>query len=68
MRTSIQTNGIGFSSDGLFRLIGLLSKNKTIDYITSHFKIEYFDTNMEIWKNTNTNFDGISLHFRGFEI
>ena len=67
LQNSIKTDGIGFSTKGIFSLIGDLSENKTFTYVANHIIIEYFDSNLEIWENTNTNFDGLSIHFRGFE-
>ena len=62
-----QTNGIGFSSKGLFTLLNSFSNN-TIRYFTNHFVIEYFTSDVRFLPNTITNFDGISIHFVGFEL
>jgi hypothetical protein len=68
------SNGIGFTTDGLFKLVSSISKNPTLKYVTTHFRIEYFDTDYEINQNNSyfgiitKNFDGLSIHFRGFKI
>jgi len=61
------TNGLGYSSEGIFKLLNSISENEVLDYITKHFLIEYFDTNYDIFIGQTINFDILSLHFRGFE-
>jgi len=66
-----ETDGIGFTSKGLFNLINQISDNCSIKFITKHFIIEYFDSNYDTRidvENNKINFDGLSIHFVGFEI
>lgn len=62
------TDGIGFTSKGLFNFMNALSNNNIIQFIAKHFVIEYFDANVEFFTNTPTNFDALSIHFVGFEL
>jgi hypothetical protein len=72
--TSQKTDGIGFTTAGLFNLVGSLSNSKALKYIATHFTIEYFDANYEVFPPNSflgigtVNFDSVSLHFKGFEI
>ena len=63
-----ETNGLGFTTKGIFKLINSSSDNCTIKYITNHFVIEYFKANLDYIENNQINFDGLSIHFVGFEI
>ncbi|MCB9249252.1 MAG: hypothetical protein H6613_12280 [Ignavibacteriales bacterium] len=63
-----ETNGLGFTTKGIFKLINSSSDNCTIKYITNHFVLEYFNANVNFLGNSQTNFDGLSIHFVGFEI
>jgi len=65
---SIKSDGFGFSSKGIFNLLNSQFENVIIDYITKHFTIEYFSSDMDLGMNEPINFKSFSLHFRGFEI
>lgn len=71
-QSTMSTDGIGFTSKGLFKLLNSVSDNSTINYLTEHFEIEYFDSNYLIGNMTfgfgTVNFDMVSIHFVGFEI
>jgi hypothetical protein len=67
-----KSDGIGFTTNGIFGLINTISINSTINYITKHFEIYYFDSNLFSenfdFGNTILNFDGISISFKNFEL
>lgn len=63
-----ETNGLGFTSNGIFKLLNNQIQEPSINYILEHFVIEYFNSDVEFFENFQTNFDGLSIHFRGFEI
>lgn len=66
------TNGVGFTTKGIFNLIDYYIDNELLKYITSHFIIEYYTTNYKIGNRTfgygNVEFDALSIHFVGFEL
>ena len=70
--TARKSDGIGFTTNGIFGLINTISINSTINYITKHFEIYYFDSNLFSenfdFGNTILNFDGISISFKNFEL
>ncbi|MCB9259301.1 MAG: hypothetical protein H6612_08090 [Ignavibacteriales bacterium] len=67
-----KTDGIGFSTKGIFKLLKKLSNNYTINYISDHIIFEFFDANnglnSDLFGKTHLNFDSVSLHFVGFEL
>lgn len=63
-----KTDGIGITTNGLFNLISKISKNNTIDFITNHFELEYYKSNVGFFTNSTVSLEAISLHFKGFEI
>ncbi len=62
-----QTDGIGFSTDGLFKILNATIENTSIKYITKHFAIEYYDTNTFVNSPLETNFQGLIFTYRGFD-
>lgn len=62
-----KTNGIGFSSDGLLKLLSESVDNPVINYISSHFVIEYYNTYSFVDSCLETNFKGVVLNYRGVE-
>jgi len=63
-----QTDGLGFTSKGLFNLLNAQIKESALKYILNHFVIRYFKSDVEFIKNRKTTFDNLSIHFTGFEI
>ncbi len=63
-----ETNGIGFTTNGLFKLLNNHIQEPSLNYIFEHFVIEYFNSDVEFFETFQTNFDGLSISFRGFEI
>jgi len=41
-----KTNGIGFSSEGLFKLLNASTDNTIVNYLTNHFVVEYYNSNI----------------------
>ena len=65
---SRKTNGLGFTSKGIFKILKTQITQPTVNYILNHFEIEYFNSNVEFWKKRFTNFDSLTLRFKGFAI
>ena len=63
-----ETNGLGFTSNGVFKILNNQIQVTSVNYILEHFVIEYFNSDVEFFENFQTNFDGLSISFRGFEI
>ena len=63
-----KSNGIGFSSEGLFKLLNATVNNRVINYLTNHFDLEYYNTNIFVDSFMETNLKGIVLNFRGIEM
>ncbi|MFH0735868.1 MAG: hypothetical protein V1773_15255 [bacterium] len=63
-----KTDGIGFSSEGLFKLLNSIVDNSAVNYITKHFALEYYDTNTFVDSPMKTNFKGLVLTYRGYNI
>lgn len=60
-----ESNSFGISSDGLFKLLNNYVDNKVVNYVTSHFSVEY--TNANIFADTffETNLKGLVVSYRG---
>ncbi len=63
------TNGYGFSSEGLLKLFSYSAKNTTLNYIAKHFVVEYYDvTIFADWEGFETDMQGISLYMKNIEL
>lgn len=63
------TNGYGFSSEGLLKLLSYSAKNTTLNYIAKHFVVEYYDvTIFADWGEYETDMQGISLYMKNIEL
>jgi hypothetical protein len=62
---NIQTDCIGVSSAGIFKLLNACVDNKVVDYITDHFSVEYYNTNFFKDTGMETNMKGIVLNCKG---
>jgi hypothetical protein len=62
-----KTNGIGISSEGLFKLLNASIDNPRINYLTNHFVVEYYNSNIFIDSGLDTNLKGIVINYRGIE-
>ncbi|MEE9430478.1 MAG: hypothetical protein V3V16_05515 [Melioribacteraceae bacterium] len=63
-----ETNGFGFTSDGILKLLSTKIDEPTMKYIFEHFEIKYHSSNVNFYGDYQTNFEGLSIHFKGFEI
>lgn len=61
----VKTNAIGVSSDGLFKVLNACVDNKFVDYITSHFSVEYTNANIFVDTFAETNYKGIAINYKG---
>ncbi len=61
-----KADGIGFSSEGLFKLLNATIENSTINYITKHFVLEYYDAYTFYDSPMETNLKGLTLTYRGY--
>ena len=63
-----KSNGFGFSSEGIFKLLSRSIKNSAIGFIANHLAIEYFHSNNFVDTNFETNFQGLALYFKNFTL
>ena len=57
------SNGFGFQTKGLFKLIKSFSGNKTFNYIVDHVNIEYYSSILYENDPRETRFDGFNFTF-----
>jgi hypothetical protein len=62
-----KSDGIGISSEGLFKILNASVDNTVINYLTNHFVLEYYNTNIFVDSFMETNLKGIVLNYRGIE-
>jgi hypothetical protein len=63
------TNGYGFSSEGLLKLFSYSANNTTLNYIAKHFVVEYYDvTIFADWEGFETDMQGVSLYMKNIEL
>jgi hypothetical protein len=63
-----KSNGFGFSSEGIFKLLSRSIENNAIGFIANHLAIEYFHSNNFVDTNFETNFQGLALYFKNFTL
>ena len=63
-----KSNGFGFSSEGIFKLLSRSIENSAIGFIANHLAIEYFHSNNFVDTNFETNFQGLALYFKNFTL
>lgn len=61
-----KSNGIGISSEGVFKLLNIIIDNSAINYIAEHWVLEYYNTNAMIDTPFERNYKGIALYYRAF--
>jgi hypothetical protein len=62
-----KTDGLGFSSEGLFKILSGVIDNRIVNYLMDHFIIEYYDTNIFTGSGLDTNQKGLIINYRGLE-
>ena len=62
-----KTDGLGVSSEGLIKLYSLLAADSIVDYVAKHFVVEYYDTNIFVDSDAESNFKGLVLNVKGIE-
>lgn len=65
---SYKTSGVGFSSEGVLKLLGILTNNRTVKYIAHHIGIEYYNSNSFLDLPNETNYKGLNVYLRNFEL
>lgn len=61
-----KSNGFGFSSEGIFKLLSRSIENNVIGFVANHFVLEYYHTNNFVDSELETNFQGIAFYFKNF--
>ncbi len=61
-----KSNGFGFSSEGIFKLLSRSIENNVIGFVANHFVLEYYHTNNFVDSALETNFQGVALYFKNF--
>jgi len=62
-----KTNGYGFSSAGIFKILSSSINSPILNYIADHMVVEYYNTNTYVDSAIETNFQGIVINFKGIE-
>ncbi len=62
-----ESNGFGISTEGLFKLFNSTVDDPTIKYISSHFALEYYNTNVFSSSPLETNLKGVILNYKGLK-
>jgi hypothetical protein len=63
-----KTDGLGFSSEGLFKILSGVIDNRAVNYLMDHFVIEYYDTNFFVDSGLDTKYKGLIINYRGLEL
>ena len=63
-----KSNGFGFSSEGIFKLLSSSIENNVIGFIANHFVLEYYHTNNFVDSDFETNFQGLAFYFKNFSL
>ena len=66
--SNVKSGGMGISSQGIFKLIGLSVNNSVVEYITDHFVIEYYNMNEFIDSGFETNLRQVAVNFKSFSL
>jgi hypothetical protein len=61
-----KSNGFGFSSEGIFKLLSSSIENNVIGFVADHFVLEYYHTNNFVDSDFETNFQGLAFYFKNF--
>lgn len=64
----IKTNGLGLSSEGLFKLLSKALDNPVVSFVANHLVLEYYNTNTFVGSGMDTNLKGMALYLRGIEL
>ena len=62
---NIKSKGLGFSSEGLFKVSGILLNDPIVDFIAKHIVLEYYNADTFVDSGLETNFKGLVVNFRG---
>ncbi len=65
---SRKSNAFSVSTKGLFKLVGTLSENRILKYITDHFELSYTSATANEDTRWETNLYSFSIGYKGFEI
>jgi hypothetical protein len=62
-----KTNGYGFSSEGIFKILSSSINTPILNYIADHMVVEYYNTNTYVDSAIETNYQGVVINFKGIE-
>ncbi|MFH0734976.1 MAG: hypothetical protein V1773_10595 [bacterium] len=60
-----KTNGYGITSQGIFKILNDVIDEPIVDYITEHFNLEYYNTNIYVDTLNETNLIGLVINYKG---
>jgi len=63
-----KANGMGFSSEGILKLISATINNPILSFVSHHFVVEYYSSNLFADFPFETNFKGINLYFKNIDL
>lgn len=59
-----KSNGIGVSSEGIFKSLSMIIQNPLLNFFTNHFTFEYYNTNIFTDTNNESNFNGLAFYLK----
>ena len=60
---SVKTNGLIISSSGLFKWLGSISENSTLQFIANHIELKYINSTIFDGTGFETDLSGLSVSF-----
>lgn len=62
--TKKKSNGLGFSSEGLVKLLNLAVDNNVVNYIATHCELEYYTSYTGLYTEYEPNYKGLYFYFK----
>ncbi|MCF8239784.1 MAG: hypothetical protein K9J16_00250 [Melioribacteraceae bacterium] len=64
-RKTNRSYGVAISTKGIFQLLSEITDNTTIDFISNHIELNYYNSSSHRGNNYRSNFESVSLLFKG---
>jgi hypothetical protein len=62
-----KSNGLGISSDGVFKILSMNLDDSVINFILDHFELSYYSTSILIDPNNEIDFKGVVISLKNIE-
>lgn len=66
--TSRKTDGFEIRTKGLLKFLNFITKNATIEFISSHFDLRYYNSNYSLVEGLDTNIKGFAIYFQNLNL